>query len=46
MILIARDALAERVEGLRLGVDDYLCKFFALIEVVVRLEVLMRRING
>lgn len=25
LILTARDALAERVEGLRLGADDYLC---------------------
>lgn len=33
LILTARDALAERVEGLRLGADDYLCKPFALIEV-------------
>ncbi|MDI5434914.1 cellulose synthase subunit BcsC-related outer membrane protein, partial [Salmonella enterica subsp. enterica serovar Kentucky] len=31
LILTARDALAERVEGLRLGADDYLCKPFALI---------------
>ena len=42
----ARDALAERVEGLRLGADDYLCKPFALIEVAARLEALMRRTNG
>lgn len=28
LILTARDALAERVEGLRLGADDYLCKPF------------------
>ena len=43
---ILRDALAERVEGLRLGADDYLCKPFALIEVAARLEALMRRTNG
>lgn len=42
LILTARDALAERVEGLRLGADDYLCKPFALIEVAARLEALMR----
>ena len=46
LILTARDALAERVEGLRLGADDYLCKPFALIEVAARLEALMRRTNG
>ena len=34
LILTARDALNQRVEGLRLGADDYLCKPFALIEVV------------
>ena len=39
-------ALEERVEGLRLGADDYLCKPFALIEVAARLEALMRRTNG
>ena len=37
LILTARDALAERVEGLRLGADDYLCKPFALIEVAATL---------
>ncbi|EJZ0946547.1 two-component system response regulator QseB [Escherichia albertii] len=46
LILTARDTLAERVEGLRLGADDYLCKPFALIEVAARLEALMRRTNG
>ena len=38
LILTARDALNQRVEGLRLGADDYLCKPFALIEVAARLE--------
>lgn len=46
LILTARDALAERVEGLRLGADDYLCKPFALIEVAARLEALIRRASG
>ncbi len=40
LILTARDALNQRVEGLRLGADDYLCKPFALIEVAARLEAL------
>ncbi|QLR44710.1 two-component system response regulator QseB [Enterobacter sp. RHBSTW-00994] len=46
LILTARDALAQRVEGLRLGADDYLCKPFALIEVAARLEALVRRSHG
>lgn len=46
LILTARDAIAQRVEGLRLGADDYLCKPFALVEVAARLEVLIRRRHG
>ncbi|MCX9937482.1 response regulator [Klebsiella pneumoniae] len=46
LILTARDALSQRVEGLRLGADDYLCKPFALIEVAARLEPLIRRAHG
>ncbi|WP_312948234.1 quorum sensing response regulator transcription factor QseB [Superficieibacter sp.] len=46
LILTARDALAQRVEGLRLGADDYLCKPFALIEVAARLEAVIRRAHG
>lgn len=46
LILTARDAIDQRVEGLRLGADDYLCKPFALVEVAARLEVLIRRRHG
>ncbi|PTA89630.1 two-component system response regulator QseB [Kosakonia sp. H7A] len=46
LILTARDAIDQRVEGLRLGADDYLCKPFALVEVAARLEVLIRRTHG
>lgn len=46
LILTARDALDQRVSGLRLGADDYLCKPFALIEVAARLEALIRRTHG
>ncbi len=46
LILTARDAIDQRVEGLRQGADDYLCKPFALIEVAARLEVLIRRTHG
>lgn len=43
LFLSARDAVEDRVRGLRLGGDDYLTKPFSLIEVVARLENLLRR---
>lgn len=46
LILTARDALDQRVEGLQLGADDYLCKPFALTEVAARLQALIRRRHG
>lgn len=46
LILTARDALDQRVEGLQLGADDYLCKPFALAEVAARLQALIRRRHG
>ncbi|MDG6895985.1 response regulator [Volucribacter amazonae] len=46
LILTARDTLDERVKGLQIGADDYLCKPFALAEVVARLQALTRRRNG
>jgi two-component system response regulator QseB len=46
LILTARDALEQRVSGLQLGADDYLCKPFALTEVAARLQALIRRSHG
>jgi len=46
LILTARDALDQRVQGLQLGADDYLCKPFALSEVAARLQALIRRRHG
>lgn len=43
LILTARDTLDERILGFNAGADDYLCKPFALMEVIVRLQVLIRR---
>ncbi|MDG6341981.1 response regulator [Glaesserella parasuis] len=46
LILTARDTLDERIMGLQRGADDYLCKPFALAEVVARLQALIRRRYG
>jgi two-component system response regulator QseB len=46
LILTARDALPDRIAGLNGGADDYLCKPFALAEVVARLHALVRRNLG
>lgn len=46
LILTARDAVAQRVDGLQQGADDYLCKPFALSEVAARLQALIRRRHG
>jgi two-component system, OmpR family, response regulator MprA len=43
LILTARDAVDDRVEGLDAGADDYLVKPFALRELLARLRALLRR---
>jgi two-component system OmpR family response regulator len=43
LILSALGAIDERVRGLRTGGDDYLTKPFAIVELVARLEALLRR---
>jgi DNA-binding response OmpR family regulator len=43
LMLTARDAVADRVEGLRTGADDYLTKPFAFDELLARIEALLRR---
>lgn len=43
LILTARDAVDDRVEGLDLGADDYLVKPFALDELLARVRALLRR---
>lgn len=43
LVLTARDALHDRVEGLDAGADDYLPKPFAMDEMVARVRALLRR---
>jgi two-component system, OmpR family, response regulator MprA len=43
LMLTARDAVQDRVEGLDVGADDYLVKPFALEELLARLRALLRR---
>ena len=46
LMLTARDALDDRLQGLRVGADDYLIKPFALSELVARIEAILRRSQG
>ena len=43
LLLTARDALQERVEGLDAGADDYLVKPFEVEELTARIRALLRR---
>ncbi len=46
LMLTARDALDNRVEGLESGADDYLVKPFAPAELVARVHAMLRRAAG
>jgi two-component system, OmpR family, response regulator len=43
LVLTARDAVQDRIQGLNLGADDYLTKPFSLDEMVARVRALIRR---
>lgn len=45
LIITARDAIDQRIEGLRLGSDDYLIKPFHLSELNARILAIVRRLN-
>ncbi len=43
LILTARDAEPDKVRGLKLGADDYVTKPFGVLELLARVEALLRR---
>jgi len=46
LMLTAMDGLEDKVEGLRIGADDYLTKPFAFEELIARVQALLRRTHG
>jgi two-component system, OmpR family, response regulator len=46
IFLTARDTTADKVEGLRLGTDDYVTKPFSIEELVERVRAVLRRATG
>lgn len=46
LIMTARDALSDRIQGLDAGADDYIIKPFELLELVARLRAIIRRHMG
>ncbi len=46
ILLTARNELADRIEGLNLGADDYLAKPFFVEELHARIQALLRRMAG
>lgn len=46
LLLTARDSVADKVNGLDAGADDYLTKPFALEELMARIRMLLRKSSG
>ena len=46
LLLTAKDAIGDRVQGLNAGADDYLIKPFAFPELLARIRALVRRVKG
>ena len=45
IILSAKHTVDDRIEGLRLGGDDYLVKPFSIVELLLRIQVMLRHTN-
>lgn len=43
IFLTAKDSVPDRVKGLRLGADDYIVKPFEMIELLARIDAVLRR---
>lgn len=46
IVLTARDAWHEKVDGFKAGADDYLAKPFHIEELLARVEALLKRLHG
>lgn len=46
IILSARGTVEDRVQGLKIGADDYLTKPFSISELIARIQALLRRASG
>ncbi len=44
LMLTARDLVTDKIVGLKLGADDYMTKPFEMLELLARIEALLRRI--
>ena len=45
IFVTAKDGLQDRLKGLRLGADDYISKPFEIVELLARVETVLRRYN-